>query len=85
MNNIEQNLSLAMENEESAEAKVIKRVMPIMSSKKALNDIFAGDENELAISRRIIAKCIDYLVEKVGSTVANSLKSKNFKHREVGI
>ena len=53
---------MAMENEDSAEAKVIKRVMPIMSSKKALSDIFAGDENELAISRRIITKCIDYLV-----------------------
>ena len=56
--NIEQNLSPAMENEEGPEAKIIKRVMPIMSSKKALADIFAGDAEELAISRRIIGKCI---------------------------
>ena len=78
-------MGTAMENEEGPEAKIIKRVMPIMSSKKALNDIFAGDEEELAISRRIIAKCIDYLVGRVSATVANSMKTKVFQHREVGI
>ena len=74
-----------MENEEGPEAKIIQRIMPIMSSKKALADIFAGDAEELAISRRIIGKCIEYLVGKVGKTVANSMKSKVFQHREVGI
>ena len=75
---IEQNLSLAMENEEGPEAKIIKRTLPIISSKKALSDIFAGDANELAMSRRIIGKCIDYLIGKVASTVENSIKSKRF-------
>ena len=85
LNNIEANLGKAMENEEGPEAKIIKRVIPLMSSKKALNDIFAGDAEELAISRRIIAKCIDYLVGKVSGTVANSIKNKVFQHRELGI
>ena len=51
---IEQNLSLAMENEEGPEANIIRRTLSIISSKKALSDIFAGDANELAMSRRII-------------------------------
>lgn len=67
-----------MENEDGPEAKIIKRSLPIISSKKALSDIFAGDANELAISRRIIGKCIDYLIGKVASTVENSIKSKRF-------
>ena len=62
-----------MENEDGPEAKVIKRIIPLMSTKKALKDIFDGDAEELAIARRIIAKCIDYLRGKVCSTVANSI------------
>ena len=85
LNNIEANLGKAMENEEGPEAKIIKRVIPLMGSKKALADIFSGDQEELAISRRIIAMCIDYLVGKVSGTVANSVKTKVFQHREFGI
>ena len=32
-----------MENEDGPEAKQIKRIIPLMSSKKALKDIFDGD------------------------------------------
>ena len=49
-----------------------------MSSKKALKSIFDGDDEELAIARRIISTCIDYLKGKVTGAVTSSLKSKVF-------
>ena len=74
-----------MEDEESAEAKVIKRSIPLMSSKKIMKDIFEGTDEELATARKIISICINYLKGKVISTVSESLKNKVYVHRELGI
>lgn len=67
------NLSKAMEDDESAEAKVIKRSIPLMSTKKIMKDIFEGTDEELATARKIITICVDYLKGKVSSTVSESL------------
>lgn len=74
-----------MEDDESAEAKVIKRSIPLMSTKKIMKDIFEGTDEELATARKIITICVDYLKGKVSSTVSESLQNKVFQHRELGI
>ena len=85
LENILSNLGKATEDEEGAEAKVIKRVIPLMSTKKALKDIFEGTDEELTKARQIITECITYLRGKISATVANSLETKVFQLREVGI
>ena len=82
---IDKYLDAALANDAGPEAKIVRRIMLILSSKKALKDLFEGNADELAIQRRIIAKCIDYLRGKISATVANNIKNKVFEHTEVGL
>ena len=85
LTNLDKALRVAMENAESEEATICGRILPLMSTKKSLKDLFEGDNEELKIARKIINQCIIYLKEKISVTVANSLSTKTFLHREVGI
>ena len=74
-----------MEDEEGLASKVVRRIVPLMSTKKGLKDIFEGDTDELAKARGIITTCIGYLQGKVSAAVKNSLENKVFQNREMGV
>jgi len=54
LTNLDKALLVAMENCESEEATICKRILPLMSTKKSLKDLFDGDDEELKIARKII-------------------------------
>ena len=64
---------------------MIKRIIPLMSTKKALKDIFEGDETDMYKARYIITNCTTYLKERVSAMIATSLETKVFQTREIGI
>lgn len=78
-------IGAAILNEEGAEAKIIMRFMPILASKKNVKDLLQGDAADFAVLKRVIGQFIKYLKDKVVQAVADSLKSKTFVHREVGL
>ena len=79
------NLGGAIQNEQGPEAKVIKRLVPVLSTRKALKDLFEGSEAELDKARQAITQCASYLRGKVNDSIASSLASKVFENREIGI
>lgn len=78
LKNLERCLDKAIDDESSPEAKTINRIMPLMSTKKALKDIFEGNDEELAIGKRIITTTMSCLRNKVSNAVAHGLETKQF-------
>lgn len=74
-----------MEDEECPESKIIKRIVPLMSSKKALKDLFDGDEGDLVLSRSIACKCANYLRDKISDAVKGGIENNIFSYREMGL
>jgi len=73
LNSLNRYLEPALNNEEGAESKIIMRILPILSSKKAMKDLFQGSEAEFTILKRIIGLCIEYLKNKISKTIAQNL------------
>jgi hypothetical protein len=85
LRNLERNLTAAIEDEEGPASKIIKRIVPLMTSKKALKDLFDGDEGDLLLSRSIAAKCATFLKDKISEAVKGGIANKVFSYREMGL
>ena len=55
---IESGLSEALYNDESPEVKKMKRLLPFLCNKKALKDIFEGNQEEQEMSKQVLLKCL---------------------------
>lgn len=78
-------MGAAIRDEDGPEAKIVMRILPLMSSVKGLKDVLEGDEEELTIASRIINQCVDYLQAKTMSVIAACTESKVYATRATGL
>ena len=70
LTSLDKYLGAAMVNEEGPEGKIIMRIMPLLTHKKTIKDLFKGSKDELAIERSIISQCAEYLKNSISKAVS---------------